>query len=170
MIFITSKDGRFLDINQALVDLLDYKKKKDLYDLEFIDKIFINIIHWQVFQKQINLNGYVKDFEAGFKRKDGSRLHCSLSANAIRDNQDNIIGYEGIAKDITARMDAYRKLYKNHQELLLLNTIAVTMNSVQELDELLSIALKESLPSFFTPRKLNVKESPASCTMRQVPP
>lgn len=141
MIFITSKSGRFLDFNQALVDLLGYKEKKDLYDLYFIEKIFIDIIHWQVFQKQILLNGYVKDFEAGFKTKDGSRLHCSLSANAVRDDSGNIIGYEGIAKDITPRMDAFRNLYKNHQELLLLNTIAVTMNSVHELNEVLSIAL-----------------------------
>lgn len=143
MIFITSKNGRFLDFNQALVDLLGYKNKTDLYLLEFIENIFIDIMHWQVFQKQITLNGYVKDFEAGFRTKDGDRLHCSLSANAVRDEQGIIIGYEGIAKDITARMDAFRNLYKNHQELLLLNTIAVTMNSVRELNEVLSIALTE---------------------------
>lgn len=143
MIFIISKSGRFLDFNQALVDLLGYKEKKDLYDFEFIENIFINTIHWQVFQAQIKLNGYVKDFEAGFKTKEGERLHCSLSANAVKDDQGNILGYEGIAKDITARMDSFRNLYKHHQELLLLNTIAVTMNSVHELGEVLSTALNE---------------------------
>ncbi len=143
MIFITSKNGRFLDFNQALVDLLGYKNKTDLYLLEFIENIFIDIMHWQVFRKQITLNGYVKDFEAGFKTRDGDRLHCSLSANAVRDEHGVIIGYEGIAKDITARMDAFRNLYKNHQELLLLNTIAVTMNSARELKEVLAIALTE---------------------------
>lgn len=143
MIFITSKNGRFLDFNQALVDLLGYKDKKDLYRLEFVENIFIDIIHWQVFQKQITLNGYVKNFEAGFKTRDGSRLHCSLSASAVKDEQGNLIGYEGIAKDITARMDGFRNLYKHHQELLLLNTIAVTMNSVYGLKEVLSIALTE---------------------------
>lgn len=143
MIFITSETGRFLDVNQALVDLLGYKTKQDLYNLKFVGKIFIDVIHWEVFQKQINLNGYVKDFEAGFKTRDGNRLHCNLSANAIRDGQGKVIGYEGIARDITARMDAFRNLYKNHQELLLLNTIAVTMNSVHDLDQVLSIALNK---------------------------
>lgn len=141
MIFIVSETGRFLDVNQALVDLLGYRKKQDLYTLKHVGKIFIDVIHWEVFQKQITLNGYVKDFEAGFKTREGNRVHCSLSANAIRDNQGNLIGYEGIARDITARMDAFRNLYKHHQELLLLNTIAVTMNSVRELDQVLSIAL-----------------------------
>jgi len=143
MIFITSSDGCFLDINQALVELLGYRKKSELYEIQYIEKIFINQIHWQVFQKQLYMNGYIKDFEAGFKKKDGSRLHCSLSANAVKDNQGNIVEYEGIAKDITARMDAFRNLYKNHQELLLLNTIAVTMNSIHDLDEVLSKALDE---------------------------
>lgn len=97
MIFITSRDGRFVDFNQSLVDLLGYKSKRQLYALEFLKEIFIDIIHWQVFQKQIDLNGYVKDFEAGLKTKDGSRLHCSLSANAIKDSKGEIVGYEGIA-------------------------------------------------------------------------
>jgi len=143
MIFITSSDGFFLDLNQALVDLLGYRRKEELYTIKFLERIFINPIHWQVFQKQLSMNGYVKDFEAGFKKKDGTRLHCSLSANAVKDENGHIVGYEGIAKDITARMDAFRNLYKNHQELLLLNTIAVTMNSVHDLDEVLSTALSE---------------------------
>lgn len=143
MIFIISKEGRFLDFNQALVDLLGYQEKSEIYALKYIEKIFIDLIHWKVFQKQMNLNGYVKSFEAGFRTRDGSRLHCNLSANTIRDRQGNILGYEGIAKDITARMDAFRTLYKNHQELVLLNTIAVTMNSTNDLTAMLSTALNE---------------------------
>lgn len=143
MIFIASQDGHLVDFNQSLVELLGYKSKKDLYALEYLEKIFINKIHWEVFKRQITLNGYVKDFEAGFKTSEGERLHCSLSANAVKDTKGNLIGYEGIAKDITPRMDSFRNLYKQHQELLLLNTIAVTMNSALSLDEVLSTALDE---------------------------
>lgn len=143
MIFIISIGGRFLDINHAMVELLDYPDKEALFSLEYIQKIFIDPIHWNVFKKQMNMNGFVKDFEAGFKKIDGTRLHCSLSANAFRDDNNIIVGYEGIAKDITARMDSFRNLYKNHQELLLLNTIAVTMNSSQDLDTVLTTALRD---------------------------
>ena len=143
MIFITSQSGRLLDFNQSLVELLGYDDKKEFYQLEFLENIFINKIHWEVFQKQIRFNGFVKDFEAGFKTKEGARLHCCLSANAVKDAKGEIVGFEGIAKDITARMDSFRSLYKNHQELLLLNTIAVTMNSVLRLDEVLFTALDE---------------------------
>jgi PAS domain S-box-containing protein len=143
MIFITSQNGRFIDFNQSLVELLGYNDKKELYGLEYIENIFINKIHWEVFQSQIRLNGFVKDFEAGFKTREGRRLHCCLSANALKDGKGEIVGFEGIAKDITARMDSFRSLYKHHQELLLLNTIAVTMNSALKLDEVLFTALNE---------------------------
>ncbi len=143
MIFIIFRDGRFIDINQAMVELLDYSKKKDLYALENIEKIFIDKIHWDVCKKQIDLNGFVQDFEVGFKKKDGTRLHASLSVNLFVDDSGRTIGYEGIAKDITARMDSFRSLYKHHQELLLLNKVALTMNSCQNLSDVLDSALNK---------------------------
>ncbi|MCF8114615.1 MAG: PAS domain S-box protein [Desulfotignum sp.] len=141
MVFIISPEGLFLDINQAMVDLLDYREKNDLYELGNIEQIFIDPIHWHVCKKQIALHGFVQDFEVGFKKKDGTRLHGCLSVNVFLDDNKNVIGYEGIAKDITARMDSFRNLYKHHQELLLLNTVALTMNSSQNLDDVLNTAL-----------------------------
>ncbi len=143
MIFIVSLDGKFIDINQAMADLLGYNGKDELYLLENIERIFIDPIHWNVCRKHIDLNGFIQDFEVGFKKKDGTRLHGCLSANVFLDDNGHIIGYEGIAKDITARMDSFRNLYKHHQELLLLNTVALAINSSQNLDDVLPTALNE---------------------------
>ncbi|MCP4022836.1 MAG: PAS domain S-box protein [Desulfobacteraceae bacterium] len=145
MIFILSKEGRFLDINQAMVDLLDYRDKEELFLLSDVERIFIDPIHWHVCKKQIDLNGFIQDFEVGFKKKDGTRLHGCLSANVFLSDNGKIIGYEGIAKDITARMDSFRRLYKHHQELLLLNTVALTINSSQNLGDVLASALNETM-------------------------
>ncbi|MFH1152382.1 MAG: PAS domain S-box protein [Pseudomonadota bacterium] len=137
MIFITSATGGFLDVNPACVELLGYDTKQDLFALASIQLVFSVPVHWKVFKTQIDRNGFVKDFEAGFRKIDGTRLHCLLSGNAVKDNRGIIIGYEGIAKDITARMDAFRSLYRRNEELQLLNTVAVTMNSAQDLDQVL---------------------------------
>ena len=145
MIFIISKQGVIIEVNQATVDLLDYKEKEELYLLDNIEHIFIDPIHWHVCKKHIDLNGFVQDFEVGFKKKDGTRLHGSLSANIFLDDNGNIVGYEGIAKDITARMDSFRRLYKHHQELVLLNTVSLTMNSSQNLKQVLNTALNEAM-------------------------
>ena len=145
MIFITSKDGVIKDVNPAAVDLLGYGSKKELLSLFSVEEIYHNAMHWQVFKKQIDRHGFVKDFEAGFKRKDGTRMHCLLSGNAVRMENEEIIGYEGIAKDITARMDAIRDLQKHHRELSLLNVVALVMNATQDLDDILMTALKNVL-------------------------
>jgi PAS domain S-box-containing protein len=145
MIFITSKDGVIKDVNQAAVDLLGYGSKEELLSLFSVEETYHNPMHWQVFKKQIDRHGFVKDFEAGFKRKDGTRMHCLLSGNAVRMENKEIIGYEGIVKDITARMDAIRDLQKHHRELSLLNAVALVMNATQDLDDILMTALKNVL-------------------------
>jgi PAS domain S-box-containing protein len=145
MIFITSKDGLIRDVNQASVDLLGYTSKKELLSLHSVEEAYDNPMHWRVFKNQIDRHGFVKDFEAGFKRKDGTRMHCLLSGNAVRRENREIIGYEGIVKDITARMDAIRNLQKSHRELSLLNAVALVMNATQDLDDILMTALENVL-------------------------
>ena len=144
MIFITCKNGVIKDVNPAAVDLLGYSKK-ELLSLFSIEEVYHIPMHWQVFKKQIDRHGFVKDFEAGFKRKDGTRMHCLLSGNAVRMENEEIIGYEGIVKDITARMDAIRDLQKHHRELSLLNAVALAMNATQDLDDILMTALENVL-------------------------
>ncbi len=145
MILIISNDGSIKDVNQAGVDLLGYANKQELLELPSVEEIYDNPKHWQVFQKQIHRDGFFKDFEAGFKKKDGARLHCLLSGTADRGKQGEITGYESIAKDITARMDAIRSFRKRHWELWLLNSVAFAMNKARDLDEILMTALTKVL-------------------------
>ncbi len=145
MIFITFKDGSFQDVNQAAVDLLGYDSKQELLSLGSAEKVYDNVMHWEVFQRQIDRDGFVQDFEAKFKRKDGSLLHCLLSGNAVWGKDDEIIGYQGIAKDITARMDAIQNFRQRHRELWVLNSVAFAMNKTHDLDAVLEIALIKAL-------------------------
>lgn len=145
MIFITSCDGKVREVNQACLDLLGYASAEELRLLPGIEEIYNNPVHWRVFQKQINLHGFVKDFDSNFKKKDGTRVHCLLSGNAVRDDRGEIVEYEGVAKDITARTDATRNLRQRQLEMRILNSVALAMNKSQDLDTILEIALKKVL-------------------------
>lgn len=145
LIFITHKDGSFREVNQACVDLLRYKSKEKLLALESVEKVYDKPIHWKVFKRQIDRDGFIKDFEALFRRKDGSRIHCLLSGNAVRSKEGEIIGYQGIAKDITARTDATRNFYQRHRELWVLTSVAFAMNQTQDLEAILMTALERAL-------------------------
>lgn len=145
MIFLAYKDGKIHDVNQAGVDILKYSDKQELLSLDSIEDIYAYVMHWKVFQRQIDWQGFVKDFESVFRKKDGTRIHCLLSGNAIRDFDGQIVGYEGIAKDITPRIDATRNLQQRNRELQLLNSVALAMNRSQELSDILNTALKSIL-------------------------
>jgi PAS domain S-box-containing protein len=145
MIFITSKDSSITDVNQACLDILEYGSKEELLSLPSVETLFNNSMHWRVFQEQIERFGFIKDFEACFRKKDGTVIHCLMSGNAVRGINGEIVGFEAIAKDVTARMDGLRRLKAQHRKLSLLNSIAVAMNVTQNLCDILAIALKKLL-------------------------
>jgi len=145
LIFLTYLDGSFRDVNQACVDILGYRGKQGLLSLGSVEKLFDKSTHWKVFKRQIDRDGFVKDFEALFRRKDCKRRHCLLSGNAIRDKYNEIIGYQGIAKDITARTDVTRNFYQRHRELWVLSSVAYAMNTTQDLNIILKTALEKVL-------------------------
>lgn len=145
MIFIHSKGGIFQDVNPACVETLGYDSKEELLSVASVERIYVNPMHRRVFQEQIDRFGFAKDFEISFQKRDGTRLHCLVSGNAVRDADGKITGYEAISKDITARMDGVRNLHQQNRELSLLHSIAVAMNVTQDLDEILMMALKKVL-------------------------
>lgn len=147
MIFIVSSHGAIKDVNQAGVELLKYRSKKELLSLDSAERIFDNVVHWKVFCQQMERHGFVKDFEAGFRKSDGTRIHCLLSGSAITDKEGRLVGYEAIAKDFTARIDAARNLQRRHQKLQLLHSVALAMNRTRDLDEILRVALRNALES-----------------------
>ncbi len=53
------------------------------------------------FQKDIEQAGSLKDYEVKRRRKDGTEIDCLLSSTVRRDDQGDIIGYQGIIRDIT---------------------------------------------------------------------
>ncbi|MGC8492086.1 MAG: PAS domain S-box protein, partial [Syntrophobacteraceae bacterium] len=145
MIFTHTKGGIFKDVNQACVDTLGYDSKEELLSLASVERIYINPVHRKVFQEQIDSFGFVKDFEIGLKKRDGTCLYCLGSGHAVRGADGRITGYEAILKDITARMDGVRNLHHQNRELSLLHSIAMKMNVTQNLEEILELALDKVL-------------------------
>lgn len=54
--------------------------------------------------------GVLRDFEVAMRRRDGSRVVLSLSANPWRDAEGNTVGLQVSGIEITARVDAERRL------------------------------------------------------------
>jgi len=102
-LYATSRDGKIIDINQAGVTLLGYKSKEELLALPSAEYLYSNPDERKNFQKTIERDGFVKEYEIVFKKKDGTSIYGLVTSYARTDDQGNVLGYEGIIRDITER-------------------------------------------------------------------
>ena len=87
-IFITSREGRVLDANQAALDVFGYETR-DLIGLTGPEMCEYPEDHTRLVAK-INSEGSVKDYESRMLRKDGSVSACPASITVQRVDLDRI--------------------------------------------------------------------------------
>jgi two-component system NtrC family sensor kinase len=102
-VFISSKEGKFLNANQALLDMLGYDSKEEFLNIDLPRDLYVNPEDRNTFKELMEREGRVIDFEVEFKRKDGSTIPILLTGHARYDQQGSIIGYEGLNVDLTQR-------------------------------------------------------------------
>lgn len=102
-LFISSKEGRFIECNQALLDMLGYTDKKDLLRIDIVRQIYANPKDRDTFVERIHREGFVKDMEVEFKKKNGEKITVLLTGYPIKNEAGEIVCYEGINLDITER-------------------------------------------------------------------
>lgn len=110
VVFITTPDGRIIDINPAGLSLFGYGSKDDFRSIN-ASQFYSDPAERDFFRSSIESHGFVKDLELKLKRKDGERLVVSMTATAVRDKQGDITAFRGIVRDMTN----YKKL---EQQLL----------------------------------------------------
>jgi PAS domain S-box-containing protein len=109
-VFISSKEGRFLDCNQAMWGLLGYENKDEFLKIDIVKDFYVKPEDRKTFQGLVEKLGFAKDFEVECKKKNGERITILLTAEAKRDQDGEIIGYEGIIIDITDRKRMEKEL------------------------------------------------------------
>jgi diguanylate cyclase (GGDEF)-like protein/PAS domain S-box-containing protein len=96
-------DGRFLEVNQALVTMLGYASKEDL----MATNLATDIIHDSNEREQLfelyRRTGRVELIEVEWKRKDGSPMRVRLSGMQVADEEGTPDGCQVIAEDVTAQ-------------------------------------------------------------------
>lgn len=102
-LFISSKEGRFIECNQALLDMLGYSSKEDLLGKDIPQDVYANLEDRSLFMERVEREGCVKDMEVEFKKRNGDKITVLLTAYPIRNEKGETVGYEGVNLDITER-------------------------------------------------------------------
>ncbi|MGC9367138.1 MAG: PAS domain S-box protein [bacterium] len=114
-----NKDAKFLEVNQALVDMLGYKSKQELMKYSW-DDICFSQPEKSKFLKKIKHDKTVKNYLLKLKRKDQSVLQGSFSAILEKGGKKNNIVI-GSVEDLTTQQKLQQKL-KYEQELIKIMT------------------------------------------------
>jgi two-component system NtrC family sensor kinase len=117
-LFISSKGGKFLDCNQALMEMAGYDNKEEFLKIDIAKDLYVNLEDRRKFEKLIEEHGFVKDLEVEFKKRSGEKITVLLTAHAKRDEKGKIIGYEGINTDISDRKRMERELKEANEFLM----------------------------------------------------
>ena len=88
-LFISTKEGHFLDCNFALLEMLGYSNKEEFLKIEIAEDLYINPEDRKNFQRLVEKHGFVKDLEVEFKKKEGEKITVLLTAHAKKDEEGN---------------------------------------------------------------------------------
>ncbi len=98
-IYITRKDGSFIDVNQSFLDLFSFTREAALQ--MNARNIYSSTADRQAFKKIINEKGYVKDHAIRLRGKK-RLMHCLITVTTRKNEQGEIVEYQGIIRDISA--------------------------------------------------------------------
>jgi len=105
-LFLSSREGRFLDVNQNLIRLLGYGDRNELLEIDIENDLYFDPQDRQHFREIIESQGYVENFKVNFKRKDGEKITMLLSGRVVRDERGDIAGYEGYNVEVSEHPEA----------------------------------------------------------------
>ncbi len=103
VVFISTPEGRFLEINPAAVTLFGYGSKKELLNAYIPRDIYFNPNDRDNYRCELETKGYVKDYEACMKKKNGEKINVVITSSVVRNEHGEIRFYRGIIRDVTER-------------------------------------------------------------------
>ena len=97
--YISTKEGTLIEANQSFLDLFGYTQE-NLPGWRVQD-IYVNFSDRTKFIKQVEKYGYVREHEVKLRHRNGMEMDCKITATVRRSSDGNVVGYQGIIRDVT---------------------------------------------------------------------
>lgn len=118
-LYRTTAEGKFLDVNPAMVEMLGYPDRESLVAVN-ASELYEVPEQREQWQALVAREGVSRGFERRHLCYDGTVIWCRDTARAVRDGDKKILYYEGCLVDITER----KRSEKEREHLLAAERIA----------------------------------------------
>jgi PAS domain S-box-containing protein len=101
-LFFSTPEGRFVEVNDALVRMLGYESREELLQVDIPSQLYVSPEHRKRFRQAMDQNdGILRNHQEVLRRKDGSIIYTLQNAFAVRNSQGRVVQYRGLMLDIT---------------------------------------------------------------------
>jgi len=133
-LFFCSPDGRFVEVNDALVRMLGHDSRTELLQRDPREHVFRDVEAHGALFAELERQGALHNREEVLKQKDGSPVHVLINAFAVRDGHGKVTQYRGLMLDVSGlkafeaelqrERDFSGKILSNTQSLILVSDAA----------------------------------------------
>jgi PAS domain S-box-containing protein len=130
-IYVSSPQGRFIEVNDAMVRILGYSSRDEVLQLDIPTQVYFSAQRRQELLEVLKHTGEMHNHEEVLRRKDGSPVHVFMNCHAMRDATGNIVQHRGLMLDVSVLHQSQTELQKerdfsgkilNHTQSLILVT------------------------------------------------
>lgn len=114
-ILINGSDGKISSLNPAAANILGYSNQKELIGTHAV-KLYADPEDRTRVLRELMKNGYVKDWEMVWKKKDGILIEILASVTVQKDEKGNMLRTEGIFRDVTEKKKAEKALRESEEK------------------------------------------------------
>ncbi len=120
-VYKSSHEGKFLQINNAMVNMLGYNSKEELYAIDIKSDLYFK----ESDRESAALEERYEEMAIfRLKKKDGSEIWVEDHGRHVLDDKGNVLYHEGIMRDVTERL-------RTEQELIAAKEKAEEMNRLK---------------------------------------
>jgi two-component system NtrC family sensor kinase len=128
-VFFATPEGRFVEVNDALVRMLGYTSREELLQADIRSQVCFSAEQYEEFTRQMQQHGAARNQEQTLRRPDGAAVHVLVNAFAVRDAQRHTVQYRGVILDISGLKTFQSELHRerdfsgkilNHTQSLIL--------------------------------------------------
>ncbi len=128
-LFFSTPEGRFVEVNDALVAMLGYSSREELLQVDIPSQVYFSPEQRERHAEAMEKDGHMRNFEATLRRKDGAPIYVLINAFGMYDNLGRLLQIRGLMLDVTGlhtyqselqrERDFSGKILSNTQSLIL---------------------------------------------------